>query len=139
MSNHLIKRLRDGLDFAVHGWINSRTYALIAEADAYLAQPAQEPVGIVNRSRHGGEYVQLFSNLPANTKLYTAPQPDRTAELVADAARYRWLRDINNNINRIIDKVVGELPSGSPIVEFRAGEELDAAIDKAREGDSRAD
>lgn len=52
-------------------------------------------------------------------------------ELTGDAARYRWLRNPNQRIDSVIDKRVGELSSGMGIWEYKAGEELDAAIDAA--------
>lgn len=49
-----------------------------------------------------------------------------------DAERYRWLRDPEN-------KLVGESPSGIGIWEYRAGDELDAAIDAAMAGTGALD
>jgi hypothetical protein len=55
-----------------------------------------------------------------------------------DAERYRWLRAPNTNVALVLDKVVGfEAPTeglgggGYHRYEYRAGEELDAAIDAA--------
>jgi hypothetical protein len=55
-----------------------------------------------------------------------------------DAERYRWLRDPKTDVGLVIDKVVDEIPSeegtgydGLKVYEYRAGEELDAAIDAA--------
>ena len=55
-----------------------------------------------------------------------------------DAERYQWLRDPKTDIALVIDKVVDEIPSeegtgydGLKVYEYRAGEELDAAIDAA--------
>lgn len=50
-----------------------------------------------------------------------------------DAARYRWLRDEDSQVCGVLDKVVGELPSGSPIFEYPYGDELDSRIDAAME------
>lgn len=57
---------------------------------------------------------------------------------VADAERYRWLRNPSQDVGLVLDKVVGETPmdeqgyGGYKHYEYRAGEELDAAIDAAR-------
>lgn len=55
-----------------------------------------------------------------------------------DAKRYRWLRDPENDVALVLDKVVGEQPTeegigggGYRLYEYRAGDELDAAIDAA--------
>ena len=54
-----------------------------------------------------------------------------------DAERYRWLRDPAIDPGLVIDKVVGETPldefgcGGYKRYEYRAGEELDDAIDAA--------
>lgn len=51
-----------------------------------------------------------------------------------DAARYRWLRDESIDPGAVIDKKVGTFNSedgGYPIWEYRAGKELDDAIDTA--------
>lgn len=54
-----------------------------------------------------------------------------------DAERYRWLRDPSVYVGKVIDKVAGYEPmtelgtGGYPIYEYRAGPELDAAIDAA--------
>ena len=54
--------------------------------------------------------------------------------LKKDAARYRWLRDESIDPGAVIDKNVGIFNSedgGYPIWEYRAGKELDDAIDTA--------
>jgi len=54
-----------------------------------------------------------------------------------DAERYRWLRDPSVYVGKVIDKVAGYEPmtelgtGGYPIYEYRAGSELDEAIDAA--------
>lgn len=55
-----------------------------------------------------------------------------------DARRYRWLRDPDVDVALVIDKVTGDVPTteglaggGYKLYEYRAGEELDAAIDNA--------
>lgn len=50
------------------------------------------------------------------------------AELQKDAARYRWLRDNDGSESVAIENASGE-------VRYVFGEELDAAIDAAMEGE----
>lgn len=63
----------------------------------------------------------------------------QAAEDCEDAQRYRWLRDPNSSVGLVIDKLTGEMPydegtrtGGYGIYEYRAGQELDEAIDRAR-------
>lgn len=57
-----------------------------------------------------------------------------------DAERYRWLRDPKNDVALVLDKRTGYVPEDEQIpgvggyhaYEYRAGVELDAAIDAAR-------
>lgn len=63
-----------------------------------------------------------------------------------DAERYRWLRDPKVDIALVIDKVVSEIPSeegtgydGLKVYEYRAGEELDEALDAAMKDFSTKD
>jgi len=61
----------------------------------------------------------------------------RAAE--ADAKRYRWLRNPDQDVALVLDKITGHVPvdrfggGGYPTYEYRAGEELDQAIDAAME------
>ncbi|MBS2057869.1 hypothetical protein [Pseudomonas aeruginosa] len=61
----------------------------------------------------------------------------RAAE--ADAKRYRWLRNPDQDVSLVLDKVSGEVPAdefgcgGYLAYEYRSGDELDAAIDAAME------
>lgn len=56
-----------------------------------------------------------------------------------DAARYRWLRDPQTDVALVLDKRTGYVPEDESVpgvggyhtYEYRAGEELDAAIDAA--------
>jgi hypothetical protein len=57
-------------------------------------------------------------------------QPEPPADVVRDAARYRWLRNPTTDPALVIDKRVG--PSFWDY-EYRAGDALDAAIDAAIE------
>ncbi|MNR28127.1 hypothetical protein D3C85_1454380 [compost metagenome] len=45
-----------------------------------------------------------------------------------DSERYRWLRNPDQDVCLVLDKMVS-----SGVYEYRAGEELDAAIDAARQ------
>lgn len=57
-----------------------------------------------------------------------------------DAERYRWLRDTETDVSLVLDKQTGWVPpdenvpgiGGYHTYEYRAGEELDQAIDAAR-------
>jgi hypothetical protein len=55
-----------------------------------------------------------------------------------DAERYRWLRNPTTDVALVIDKVTGEVPAdecgggGYRTYEYRAGADLDEAIDRAR-------
>lgn len=49
-------------------------------------------------------------------------------ELRKDAERYRWIRNPDQVVGHVIDKMVS-----SGIYEYRAGDELDDAIDDAME------
>ncbi|MWV92224.1 hypothetical protein [Pseudomonas aeruginosa] len=61
----------------------------------------------------------------------------RAAEV--DAKRYRWLRNPDQDVSLVLDKVSGEVPAdefgcgGYLAYEYRSGDELDAAIDAAME------
>ena len=61
----------------------------------------------------------------------------KRAALEKDAARYRWLRAPDTDVALVLDKVVGYEPigpggtGGYNRYEYRAGDELDAAIDAA--------
>lgn len=55
----------------------------------------------------------------------------RAAE--ADAKRYRWMRNPSTDPASVIDKRVGDSVTGFGIWEYKAGDELDAAIDAAME------
>jgi hypothetical protein len=57
-----------------------------------------------------------------------------------DAARYAWLRDPDRDVSLVLDKVTGYVEyhegtqtGGYSTYEYRAGEELDSAIDAAME------
>lgn len=54
-----------------------------------------------------------------------------TATTEQDAARYRWLRGSATDIGNVIDKPFGKHADGHQMYEYRAGEELDNAIDAA--------
>lgn len=51
--------------------------------------------------------------------------------LRVDVGRYRWLRNPSQDVGLVLDKRVGETDYGHLVLEYRAGEELDTAIDAA--------
>lgn len=63
-----------------------------------------------------------------------------------DAERYRWLRDPKTDVALVLDKRTGYVPPDENIAgvggyhtyEYRAGEELDAAIDAAMQSDKES-
>jgi hypothetical protein len=62
---------------------------------------------------------------------YDALLAERDA-LAKDAERYRWLRNPDQDVALVLDKMVS-----SGVYEYRAGDELDAAIDAAMQGDQQ--
>lgn len=71
---------------------------------------------------------------------FSAPQPQAAqSEDSRDAARYRWLRNPDQDVGLVLDKRTEWVPpddavpgvGGYWMYEYRAGEELDAAIDAA--------
>lgn len=66
---------------------------------------------------------------------------DRLEKAEKDAERYRWLRSPDTDVSLVMDKRTGWVPpdervegvGGYHTYEYRAGEELDAAIDAAME------
>lgn len=66
---------------------------------------------------------------------------DRLEKAEKDAERYRWLRNPDTDVSLVIDKRTGWVPpdehvegvGGYHTYEYRAGEELDTAIDSAME------
>ena len=85
--------------------------------------------------------VSAFSIFTPDVKIAQQPDPAPPADSVLeDAARYRWLRDPASNVALVLDKRTGYVPAderfsgvgGYHTYEYRAGEELDAAIDAAR-------
>ena len=109
-----------GRDAAIAEW-NRR--AQPAEAEG--AKPDAFEV-----ARHSKRLVeQLRDQLAAVTA-----ERDR---LRKDAERYRWLRNPDQNVSLVLDKMTGEIPAdefgcgGYRTYEYRAGAELDDAIDAA--------
>jgi hypothetical protein len=86
---------------------------------------------------------QTFLKIKAYMPVYTTPQQRKplTDEQQKDAARYQWLRNPTIDVSLVLDKrtewvepdenVAGV--GGYWMYEYRAGEELDAAIDTAIE------
>ncbi|GAB1836866.1 hypothetical protein MyNCGM121_36450 [Achromobacter xylosoxidans] len=64
---------------------------------------------------------------------------DQLVALAMDGLRYRWLRDPQTDVALVLDKRTGYVPENESVpgvggyymYEYRAGEELDAAIDAA--------
>ena len=62
-----------------------------------------------------------------------AAAEQRVAELERDAQRYRWLRNPDQNVGEVLDKLVAD-----GVWDYRAGEDLDTAIDAALAAAARA-
>ncbi|CUJ58824.1 Uncharacterised protein [Achromobacter xylosoxidans] len=121
-----------------------------ASVSTVVAQPAawMEPgidVPVTNEYRNKTPLRQAKYSVP----LYRhAPVAAPAAGDARDAERYRWLRDPQNDPALVLDKRTGYVPADESIpgvggyhtYEYRAGEELDAAIDAAiaaqRQGDA---
>lgn len=97
-----------------------------------LTTPTAEIVGAIER--------HLAGDNDKGIKYRHNPTVEITdgVSLLKDAMRYRFLRDPNIDVGLIIDKVTGEVPAvegmgggGYLNYEYRAGEELDQAIDAA--------
>jgi hypothetical protein len=102
-------------------------FAISFEQAVLAKLGAQEPVAYRKLLKFDdGTEDWKFASIPIlkdGELLYAAPPiPGGMAK---DAARYQWLRDPDQAVGHVIDK-----KSGS-IWEYRAGEELDAAIDAA--------
>lgn len=98
--------------------------------DALAARLAEREAEIAKNGRHA-------------MRVTIAQLEARLANAERDAARYRWLRDPHNSVAEVIDKVVGCDGAAEGIqaevglrYEYRAGDELDAAIDAAMATDS---
>ena len=91
----------------------------------------QRWTGVVSANENGGfvaygDYLALL---------------DRVEKAEKDAERYRWLRSPDTDVSLVIDKRTGWVPpdehvegvGGYHTYEYRAGEELDTAIDTAME------
>jgi hypothetical protein len=55
--------------------------------------------------------------------------PEQVRRMAKDAERYRWIRNPDQVVGHVIDKMVS-----SGVYEYRAGDELDDAIDAALQG-----
>ena len=74
----------------------------------------------------------------------TQPAP-AAQDNAKDAARYRWLRDPTTDVSLVLDKRTGYVPADEQVpgvgdyytYEYRAGIELDAAIDSALAADKK--
>ncbi|HFX1372241.1 TPA: hypothetical protein ACRL92_005762 [Pseudomonas aeruginosa] len=71
--------------------------------------------------------------------LYEAGYRRQEEEIKRNADRYLWLRNPDQDVSLVLDKVSGEVPAdefgcgGYRTYEYRSGDELDAAIDAAME------
>lgn len=94
-------------------------------------------------TEHMSNHAYIALANPATIKALLAHIADLKQQLVAagvtaencelfrkDAERYRWLRNPDQDVCLVLDKMVS-----SGVYEYRAGEELDAAIDAAMEAD----
>ena len=114
---------------------NCPAFLLAVPADDWnrRAQPAEAEGAKPDAfevARHSKRLVeQLRDQLAAVTA-----ERDR---LRKDAERYRWLRNPDQNVSLVLDKMTGEIPAdefgcgGYRTYEYRAGAELDDAIDAA--------
>jgi len=89
-------------------------------------------------------YESIESEQDACVAYVAAANPAAVLALIAenealrkDADRYRWLREPARDVGLVLDKKTGHVPvddmgfGGYGIYEYRAGEELDGAIDAA--------
>ncbi|MFK0939835.1 hypothetical protein ACIUXF_07540 [Pseudomonas aeruginosa] len=71
--------------------------------------------------------------------LFDAGYRRQEEEIKRNADRYLWLRNPDQDVSLVLDKVSGEVPAdefgcgGYRTYEYRSGDELDAAIDAAME------
>ncbi|HBO0915283.1 hypothetical protein ABZR34_28235 [Pseudomonas paraeruginosa] len=100
--------------------------------------------------KSGAEYMSAREEVCCNEPVLTDVNINTPAEEIlgliarlraaeADAKRYRWLRNPDQDVSLVLDKVSGEVPAdefgcgGYLAYEYRSGDELDAAIDAAME------
>lgn len=117
-------------DIAPKGWklmpIEPTDDMVIAFAETWFSK-----VRAIDDPEMADAYRDMLAAAPAHP---TEQQEGRDAR---DAARYRWLRNPTTDVGLVIDKVVGETPldeqgfGGYKHYEYRAGDELDAAINAA--------
>lgn len=109
-----------------------KTSALFDKFDA-MATPDLVLGLIAEVERLNEEYDKAWRH-DLNDKNNVKALAAEVISLSKDAARYRWLRDESIDPGAVIDKKVGIFNSedgGYPIWEYRAGKELDDAIDTA--------
>lgn len=116
------------------------------------AQPVQEqePVAWMIEDRDNRHFIFRMQKPEAIvgetlTPLYTAPplpvQRQPLTDEQKDAERYRWLRNPATDVALVLDKRTNWVPADDAVIgvggywqyEYRAGEELDAAVDQAIE------
>lgn len=127
-------------------WTLVAAYRLAPKvAPAAVAGPSDEQISNALRAAGFFDTKQSRRDMTAALMAALAAAPTAQPSPVAqgdalDAARYRWLRDPASNVALVLDKRTGYVPAderlpgvgGYHTYEYRAGEELDAAIDAAR-------
>ena len=103
------------------------------KAPITTAQAMQHPTVV--------ETINTLSQLAEKLRVERDTLLDRVEKAEKDAERYRWLRNPDVDVSLVIDKRTGWVPpdehvegvGGYHTYEYRAGEELDTAIDSAME------
>lgn len=119
--------------------INIRPFNEALDLLINLPEVSGEPVGYAVPTFNFDNSVIRSVQYAGTVPLFTAPQP--AADDARDATRYRWLRDPTTDVSLVLDKQTGWVPPDENIrgvggyynYEYRAGDELDAAIDAAME------
>jgi len=87
------------------------------------------------------EVIDAIKEALAQPPLPVQPQRQPLTDEQKDAARYRWLRNPDTDVSLVLDKRTNWVPPDDVVIgvggywqyEYRAGEELDAAVDQAIE------
>jgi hypothetical protein len=155
-NKEFLQWIHDRMRF-VHG--ENENYDYMNKLRAVIAAMPDVSPAIANKATEEGELPELpkirclivgvYGYLTNDMRAYArqAIAADRTSRQVAnkaeverDAARYRWLRNPDTDVALVLDKQTSFVPpdervagvGGYHTYEYRAGEELDAAIDAAR-------
>lgn len=107
-------------------------HSLFASLDSFSGEDRDRLYGLMHDTAE--EVLARLPEWPPSSPVVPVGQED-----ARDAARYRWLRDPNTDVALVLDKKTGYVPidervpgvGGCHTYEYRAGEELDAAIDAA--------